>query len=55
MAAATPSRIGQDNAAGANDALFLKMYAGMVMAAFARKNQFESRSFVKTITAGKST
>lgn len=56
MAAATPNRLGEvNNLGGATDALFLKMYAGMVMAAFARKNQFESRSFVKTITAGKST
>lgn len=55
MAAATPNRLGEvNNGGGATDALFLKMYAGMVLAAFARKNQFESRAFVKTITAGKS-
>ena len=54
MAASVPTRLGQVNGAGANDALFLKMYAGMVLAAFTRKNQFESRAFIKTITAGKS-
>ena len=54
MAASTPSRLGQVNGAGANDALFLKMYAGMVLAAYARYNQFEGKAFVKTVTAGKS-
>ena len=55
MAAAVPNRLGEvNNLGGAVDALFLKMYAGMVLEAFARKNQFEARAFVKNITAGKS-
>ena len=54
MAASTPTRIGQVNGAGDVDALFLKMYAGMVLAAYARKNQFESRAYVKSVSAGKS-
>jgi len=54
MASATPTRLGQVNVAGAVDALFLKMYAGMVIASYARHNQYESRAFIKTITAGKS-
>ena len=54
MANASANRLGQVNSAGSVDAIFLKMYAGMVLGAFARFNQFESRAFVKNITAGKS-
>jgi len=54
MANATPTNLGQVNNAGATDALFLKMYAGMVLAAYARFNQFEAKAFVKMVTAGKS-
>ena len=57
MAASTPTRLGAVNGTydPANDIdLFLKMYSGMVLAAYARKNQFESRAYVKTVTAGKS-
>jgi hypothetical protein len=54
MAASTPTRLGQVNGADAVDALFLKMYAGMVLAAYARFNQFEQRAFVKQVSAGKS-
>ena len=31
MTAANPSRVGQANLAGANDALFLKVFSGEVM------------------------
>lgn len=59
MAASTPTRLGIVNGAGSaappsGNALFLKMYAGMVLAAFTRKTQYEQRAFVKMITAGKS-
>jgi len=54
MAASTPTRLGQVNDAGAVDALFLKMYAGQVLAAYTRYNQFEMKAFVKMITSGKS-
>lgn len=54
MANALPSRIGQANQAGATDALFLKVFGGEVLTAFAESNVFLGRTMVRTITAGKS-
>lgn len=50
----TPSRLGQGNAAGDTDALFLKVFPGEVLAAFRRKTVFLDKSVVKTIGSGKS-
>lgn len=54
MANANPIRIGQVNSAGDPKALFLKMYAGEVITAFAEKNIAQSRTMVRNITAGRS-
>lgn len=54
MANAVPSRIGQANQTGAADALFLKVFGGEILTAFAESNVFLSRSSVRTISAGKS-
>jgi hypothetical protein len=54
MANATPSRLGQANAAGAADALFLKVFAGEVLSAFHRESAFRPRHMVRTIASGKS-
>ena len=54
--AATPSRVGDINAAGATPptTLFLKVFSGEVLAAFQRRNVMAERSIVRTITSGKS-
>jgi len=54
MANATPSRIGQANLSGATDALFLKVFAGEVMAAFAETNLVLPYVNTRTIASGKS-
>lgn len=54
MTAATVSRLGQSNLAGADNALFLKVFSGEVMAEFAINNVALSRTMVRTITSGKS-
>jgi N4-gp56 family major capsid protein len=54
MANALPSRIGQANQTGAVDALFLKVFGGEVLTAFAESNVFLGRTMVRTISAGKS-
>lgn len=54
MANATVSNLGQINAAGATDALFLKKFAGEVLTTFHKKTQFMSRHMVRTIQNGKS-
>lgn len=58
MTAATPSRLGQINGSGgsyANDnALFLKVFAGEVLTAFAQKTVTSDKHMVRTITSGKS-
>jgi hypothetical protein len=51
---ANPTRVGQINLAGDEKALFLKMFAGEVLAAFAEKNKFLARHMVRTISSGKS-
>jgi hypothetical protein len=45
---------GQDNSAGADDALFLKMYGGEVLASFNAMNIMEKYHRVNTYSAGKS-
>lgn len=54
MANATPSRLGQIDAAGDVQALFLKVFAGEVLSAFNRDSAFRPRHFVRTISSGKS-
>lgn len=50
----TASRLGQANAAGGADALFLKVFAGEVLTAFETKSVTLGRQLVRTITSGKS-
>lgn len=50
----TPSRIGQVNAAGAADALFLKVFAGEVLTAFEQATIMMGKHNVRTIPFGKS-
>lgn len=54
MANATPSRLGQINAAGDVNALFLKVFAGEVLTAFDRESAFRPRHLVRVIPHGKS-
>jgi len=54
MTAATVSRVGQSNLAGDDQALFLKVFSGEVMAEFAINNVALSRTMVRTISSGKS-
>jgi len=54
MSNATPSRLGQINAAGDANALFLKVFSGEVLSAFERENQMLGMTMVRSITSGKS-
>jgi hypothetical protein len=54
MANATVSRVGQVNAGGAVDALFLKVFAGEVLTSFEQHNVMMDKHQVRTITNGKS-
>lgn len=54
MSNATPSRLGQINQTGDENALFLKVYAGEVMTAFQETNVMGDKHLVRTITHGKS-
>lgn len=54
MANAAPIRVGQANAAGAVDALFLKEWAGLVLTTFQTKNVALARHQVRQIDSGKS-
>jgi hypothetical protein len=54
MSNATPSRLGQQDAAGDPLALFLKVFAGEVLTAFNRDSAFRPRHQVRTIASGKS-
>lgn len=54
MANATPSRLGQVDQAGANDALFVKTFTGEVLAAFIRNCILKDRQRKRTIMSGKS-
>ena len=54
MAASTPASIGRVNAAGAEDALFLKVFAGEVLTSFERASKTAGSDMVRTISSGKS-
>lgn len=54
MANANPTRGGQANLAGDPKALFLKVFAGEVLTAFAESTQFMERHTVRSISSGKS-
>lgn len=54
MSLFNPSRAGQADAAGDPVALFLKVFAGEVLAAFEQKNVFLPRTMVRSISSGKS-
>lgn len=54
MANASVSNLGQINAAGATDALFLKVYSGEVLTSFHRQNVFLGKTMVRSISNGKS-
>jgi hypothetical protein len=54
MANATVLSIGQVNGAGADDALFLKVFGGEVMTAFEESNVVMDKHTVRQITSGKS-
>ena len=53
MTNSTVSRIGQSNAAGAVDALFLKQFGGEILLEFEETTKFKSRHFVRQIRNGK--
>lgn len=52
MANATVSRVGQIDEAGSVTALFLKVFAGEVLTAFATRNVFMDKHLVRTISSG---
>ena len=54
MSAFTPSRLGQINAAGSTDALFLKVFPGEILGAFNATNVMMDRHIVRNISSGKS-
>ena len=54
MSATTPSRLGQVNASGDANALFLKQFAGEVLTTFETNNVFKPLHTVRTISQGKS-
>lgn len=54
MSNMTTSRIGQVNGAGATDAIFLKVFAGEVLAAFNAENKLMDKHMVRSIASGKS-
>jgi hypothetical protein len=54
MADFNPSRLGQINQAGADNALWLKIFAGEILTAFARTTQFTDRHMIRGIEHGTS-
>ena len=54
MSNATPSRLGAINGGSDKDALFLKVFAGEVLTAFAEKNVLLEKTTVRSISNGKS-
>ena len=54
MSNAIPSRLGAINGGTDKDALFLKVFAGEVLTAFAEKNVMMDKHTVRTISSGKS-
>ena len=53
MANATVSFLGQTNSSGDKNALFLKVFAGEVLAAFQRQNKMLPLTTVRSISSGK--
>lgn len=54
MSNATPVRVGQVNAAGDVDAIFLKVFGGEVLASFESATKLKDRVAMRTISSGKS-
>lgn len=54
MANATVSNLGQINASGDTQALFLKVFSGEVLTTFHKKTQFLDKNMVRSISSGKS-
>ena len=54
MAAATPASVGRVNAAGSEDALFLKVFSGEVLTSFEQASVTNGAEMVRTISSGKS-
>jgi len=54
MAASDISRLGQSLATGDDNALFLKVFAGEVLATFQEANKFMPLQVTRTISSGKS-
>tara|TARA_R100000234_G_C4999465_1_gene179616 strand:- start:392 stop:1372 length:981 start_codon:yes stop_codon:yes gene_type:complete len=54
MANASPASIGRVNAAGSEDALFLKVFAGEVLTSFERASVTTGQELVRSISSGKS-
>ena len=54
MANAAPASIGRVNAAGSEDALFLKVFSGEVLTAFERSSVTQGADMVRSIASGKS-
>ena len=54
MAVAQPASIGRVNAAGTEDALFLKVFSGEVLTAFERASVTQGAEMVRSISNGKS-
>lgn len=50
----TLSRLGQNNGAGATDALFIKVATGEILAAFQRTTEFTDKHLMRQIASGKS-
>ena len=50
----SPSRVGQVNAAGNTDALFLKKFSGEILQTFEESNVFKPLHTIRTIESGKS-
>ena len=50
----TASRLGMKNGTGADDALFLKQFAGEILTIFGKNNVLMSRHTVRTIHNGSS-
>jgi len=54
MANATVSNLGQVNASGDTNSLFLKIFSGEVLATFMRENKMLGMTSVRSISSGKS-
>ena len=54
MANTTPSRLGQINATGGNDELFLKVFSGEILTTFEEMNVMKGLHTIRTIANGKS-